>query len=350
MNKLTKVGCSALCGSLAAISAANAGDLTVTGGADMTWVSLSKAVTGNPIGIGSNFSMKGSGELDNGWTVDLTIAHTNAGAYSAATVDVGLGGWGKLNFDQGSSANGVQAYDDKTPTAWEEPWGAGLTTGVRPLISGVGPSSNIQYTFPTTHGTTLVVAYAPKMGNTDNGDKAGGGMTGTANVGRGYDIALNVNPSFGTEVLSGLNVFTAAHTAKVYDNGAIDDDKWQGTAGITYDLGPISIGLQTSGEYTGESSGTVAYNTYKNTSFGLAFNVSDDLSISYGKAESRAVGYTQHSAVTGERVILVDSVQAAYTMGGASMRVAHVNAENVLFSTSTSADKSAIIVSLGLAF
>ena len=38
MNKLTKVGCSALCGSLAAISAANAGDLTVTGGADLTWV------------------------------------------------------------------------------------------------------------------------------------------------------------------------------------------------------------------------------------------------------------------------------------------------------------------------
>ena len=34
MNKLTKVGCSALCGSLAAISAANAGDLSVTGGAD----------------------------------------------------------------------------------------------------------------------------------------------------------------------------------------------------------------------------------------------------------------------------------------------------------------------------
>ena len=33
MNKLTKLGVSALCGSLAAISAANAGDLTVTGSA-----------------------------------------------------------------------------------------------------------------------------------------------------------------------------------------------------------------------------------------------------------------------------------------------------------------------------
>ena len=39
MNKVTKLGVSALCGSLAAVSAANAGDLTVTGGVDMSWVS-----------------------------------------------------------------------------------------------------------------------------------------------------------------------------------------------------------------------------------------------------------------------------------------------------------------------
>ena len=71
MNKLTKVGCSALCGSLAAISAANAGDMTVTGGVDMTWTSLEDGTTGNPIGIGSNLTFKGSGELDNGWTFDL---------------------------------------------------------------------------------------------------------------------------------------------------------------------------------------------------------------------------------------------------------------------------------------
>ena len=57
MNKLTKIGASALCGSLAAFSTANAGDLTVTGGAyDMTWMSKSKkhVTTGNPLGMGSD--------------------------------------------------------------------------------------------------------------------------------------------------------------------------------------------------------------------------------------------------------------------------------------------------------
>jgi hypothetical protein len=54
MNKLTKVGLSALCGSLAAVSSANAGEMTVTGGVDMSWMSNggNASTTGNPIGMG----------------------------------------------------------------------------------------------------------------------------------------------------------------------------------------------------------------------------------------------------------------------------------------------------------
>ena len=37
MNKLTKVGVSALCGSLAAVASANAGTMSVSGTADATW-------------------------------------------------------------------------------------------------------------------------------------------------------------------------------------------------------------------------------------------------------------------------------------------------------------------------
>ena len=101
MNKLTKIGCSALCGSLAAISAANAGDLTVTGGVDTSWISKSNDVTGNPLGMGSNLTFKGSGELDNGWTFDLSVAHANLNAYSAAVASVTMGGLGKITINQG---------------------------------------------------------------------------------------------------------------------------------------------------------------------------------------------------------------------------------------------------------
>ena len=143
MNKLTKVGCSALCGSLAAIAAANAGTLSVTGGADLTFTSLGEDVTGQPVGMGSNVTFKGSGELDNGWLVDLAIANANGAAYSAANVTVTMGGLGKINVNQGNSGNGIQAMDDMMPTAWEEAAGAGLSGGVK-RVYGVGKSQNIQ--------------------------------------------------------------------------------------------------------------------------------------------------------------------------------------------------------------
>jgi len=352
MNKLTKVGCSALCGSLAAVSAANAGDLTVTGGADLTWVSQGGVATGNPLGMGSNFGLKGSGELDNGWTFDLTIAHTNGGAYSSAVIDLGMGGLGKINFNSGDSGNGLQAIDDKMPTAWEEPWGAGMSTGIR-LVNGVGPSANIQYTTPTILGITLVAAMAPETGATDTADKTVSGES-SSETGETYDATININPSLGTEILSGLNLFAGASYTNHYTNEVggigLEDDSVEAAGGVTYDLGPISIGAQWSGEYLGEQSSLTAPNSYKNHAFGVAFNVSDNLSVSYGEHTSRQAGYNSSSAWQGEntRRIEVESIQVAYTMGGASIRVADVTADNISFSSG--ANRSATILSMGLAF
>ena len=351
MNKLTKVGCSALCGSLAAISAANAGDLTVTGGADMTWISEGGNTQGNPMGVGSNFSMLGSGELDNGWKVDLTIAHANGGAYSSAVVNLDMGMLGKVNFNSGDSGNGLQALDDKMPTAWEEPWGAGMSTGIR-LVDGVGSSHNIQYTTPTVLGVTLVGAVAKDMGTTDTADKATDAGA-DAGIGRGYDFTININPSLGTEILSGLNIFAGAHYTDIAGNSATtENDSMEAAGGVTYDLGPVSLGTQWSAEYTGENSSRTDYNSYKNHAFGMAFNINDNLSISYGEHYSFKAGYNSVEARTCQdaacRRVEVSSTQVAYTMGGASVRVADINADNIGFSGG--ANRSATVISLGLAF
>ena len=352
MNKLTKIGFSALCGSLAAISTANAADLTVTGGADMTWVSKNGATTGNPLGIGSNFSMKASSEWDNGFKHDLTIAFTNAGAYSSAVINLDMGGLGKLNFNQGDSGNGISAFDDKMPTAWEEAWGAGLSTGVR-LALGSGASQNIQYTTPTVLGTTLTLTAAPDYGTADTADKT------TANSGdskkNSYDATININPSLGTEILSGLNIFGGAATIEAVDAEAGVDDAYEGVAGVTYDIGPLSLGYQVSGEYTGYDDATDAnpgkWNAYKNLAFGVAFNVNDDLSISYGGWEAKKAGYTDSSVNPedeSKRTIIVRSIQAAYTMGGASIRIADTDADNVAWASGD--NQGATTISVGLAF
>jgi len=357
MNKLTKVGCSALCGSLAAISAANAGDLTITGGADMTWISASDDTTGNPIGIGSNTNIKGSGELDNGWTFDLTIANANKQAFSAAIINIDMGGLGKLNFNQGNSGNGIAAIDDKMPTAWEEAWGNGLSTGVR-LAVGSGASQNVMYSTPTVLGTSMTFTFAPDYGTADTGDKA------TANSGDGlgssYDATININPSLGTEILAGLNLFAGASTIEANTEKAATDDRYEAVGGITYSIGPLSLGYQRSGDYTGvddtpESSGgdQSAYNYYKAEAFGVAFNINDSLSVSYGEWEHIKAGWTDSNANPvdePDRTMTVESLQVAYTMGGMSLRVADTQVTNAAWSTAASEDKEATVISMGLAF
>jgi len=347
MNKLTKVGFSALCGSLAAISAANAGDLTVTGGADLTWVSSGEGTTGNPVGMGSNVTFKGSTELDNGWLVDYTIAEANGTAFSAANVTFTMGGLGKLNINQGDSGNGVKGMDDKMPTAWEEAWGAGLNPGVL-LVCGSCLSTNIQYTTPTILGTTLTYTVAPDYGSSDTGDKETG-STETENM-NSQDVTININPSLGTEFLSGLNIFTGAAQIRRQDNAQTrEEDAYQGVGGVTFSLGPISAGYQASAEYTGEESAT-GYHTYVSKAYGVSFNINDDLSVSYGKYQTRKAGYTANTIQLHEdsRHVEVTSVQAAYTMGGASIRLASSSADNVGWSAGKSEDTTT--VSLGLAF
>ena len=141
MNKLTKIGVSALCGSLASV-AANAGTMEVLGGATATWSSNEGQVTGNSLGMNSGLTFKGSGELDNGWTFDLTVAHANKNAYSTAVASVTMGSFGSIEVNQGDSTNGIDKFDDVMPTAWEEPWGAGLGTGIVTVV-GIGTAHNI---------------------------------------------------------------------------------------------------------------------------------------------------------------------------------------------------------------
>jgi len=354
MNKLTKVGCSALCGSLAAISAANAGDLTVTGGADMTWVSYGGQTTGNPIGIGSNYSLKGSGELDNGWTYALTIANGNLDAYSATTINLDMGSLGKLNFNQGNSGNGIAAFDDKMPTAWEETWGAGLSTYVR-LPLGSGASTNVMYTTPTLLGTTMTFTWAPDYGSSDTADKTSASTPLDQNT-DSMDATININPSFGTEILSGLNVFAGASQIRRVETDSAKDDAYEVVGGGTYDIGPISLGVQWSGDYSGVDDSFLGdadsvVNLYKAVAYGVAFNVNDDLSLSYGKWEAQKAGFSDSAAVMAnstQKRLAVTSLQAAYTMGGASFRIADTEAENVAWTNGD--NQGATTISIGLAF
>ena len=82
--------------------------------------------------------------------------------------------------------------------------------------------------------------------------------------------------------------------------------------------------------------------------YGVAFNVNDDLSFSFGKHESRQ-GF--HGRDVASVDMDVESFQVAYTMGGASLRYAQIETSNSSYQTGNAMyDKEARIISVSLAF
>jgi len=339
MNKLTKYGVSALCGSLAAFSAAHAGDLTVSGGADMTWMSKSDDVTGNPIGIGSNYALAGSGELDNGWSVDLSIAMTNASAYSNTSVTVGVPGVGDILVNQGGSGTGIQRMDDMTPTVWEEADGAGLSATIN-KISGGSAAATIEITPEITpDGLTARFAWTPDAdGGSSVSDKTTAGDGGTY-VGSGWDVTVEATDAL--HGMEGLTVYAGMSEVDQYSASSnISGNRDETVIGFKYAMGGFTIGYQVTDEDTGQTGVT----GYENTSYGITFSVNDDLSIGYGHTESDGSGTASKADPS------ADSIQVAYTMGGATFRIAEIDVENAAYTTAASGDKDATVISLGLAF
>jgi len=333
MNNLSKIGQSALCGSLAAISAANAGDLTVTGGIDLTWMSEDDQTTGNPIGMGSNYTLKGSGELENGWSVDLSIANGNSSAYSSTNVTIGLPGLGDVLISHGTSGTGIQRYDDITPTVWEEADGAGLSAGINKVMgTSAGGTIEVTPSEALPAGLTAHLAWSKDADSGDTGDKTGGGSSGV--LGSGWDITLEASSDL--HGVDGLTVYGGIAEVEQFQNAAAQNgDVSEQVWGIKYAAGGFTVGYQ----QTDEETGTTSMTGYENVAYGITFNVNDDLSIGYGHTDSNQEG--------GSNDAEADSIQAAYTMGGATFRIAEVDVENQSYGTS---DYKSTILSLGLAF
>ena len=349
MNKLSKISLTALCGSLATISAVKAGELSIAGGMTMTMTKKSGAVSGNPLGMASNITFTGSGELDGGQSVDLTISHTDKDAYSSAAMKLTTNSLGTFKLTQATGGAGIGGYDDNMPRAFEEAWDTGIGSGVD-LAKGVGSSTTLSYTTPSVAGTTLQLAVAPRNDGTSNNDKAVGGSS-NALKGTGYDIVLDSSQDFGA---FGADLF-AGYSVTEHDSGEVTGgdaikDREEGVAGLTLSVGPVKAGWQRSFEYTGKNQGDSNVFGYKNTSFGVSFNVNDNLSISYAEFES-VRGKVAHSNTGGPRpTTTVESMQAAYTMGGVSLKVALNDLDNGTYTTGTANDAESSLVLLSLAF
>lgn len=348
MKKITKLGLSALCGSLATFSAANAGGMKVLGNTHATWTNV-QGVTGQPLGMKTNLSFVGDGELDGGQTFSVTIAHDDQAAWSSANITLNTNVLGTFKLSSAEGSGGIGGYDDNMPRAFEETWDAGVGTNVN-LQKGVGSSTNLSWTTPSKFATTLQLAWAPQNDGSQPTDKSVGGSQGASTLHDGYDAVLRIAPSigpFGMDFFVGGSITEQEETVIGQQNR--EAQKEEGVTGLTLVLGPVSIGGQVSAESTGFQAVDEA-EYYANNSVGAALNINDNLSISY--AESRHLKSTVQSDQDGsdnaipKTEMTGESIQVAYTIGGVALKYAKTEFTNPKYTKNTTDEATVLSLSM----
>jgi len=299
MNDMKKIGLTALAGSLVAFSA-NAAEMTVSGATVLTYTSEDTTeTTGNPLGMKTNIGFTASGEV-NGMTVSyMQTSKDQFAGMSSARLSVDMGDLGNLSLDQGSGS-GLATIDDKTPTAAEEIWD-GLDTTTSGRVGAVGSSGVLNYV--NTFGGVTFNGAMKKGSGTSNSDGSSSGN----GEGSGWDFALTTDGSMlgidGLALGVGYGEIEAGQTASTAgDNG----DTTNMTGFVNYSIGPVTIGYQESTEDAGGNAGVSQYSNR----WGVAVNINENLSVSYGEAETEFANVSS-AHVTED----VEGIAIAYTMG-----------------------------------
>ena len=178
MKKLTKIGVSALAGSLVA-TAASAGSLSVGGTWEVTGeythgsgAAAFKALNnnGNPFGSKGNLSFSGSGETDFGTASFYLFTKDQQSGTSSHSVSLDMGDMGTVAFDQGTGGYGLGTIDDMAPSAYEEVWN-GTTATNTDIMDGAAGSANVFGYKNSFMGMDVNIEYDPSVGDgADSGD------------------------------------------------------------------------------------------------------------------------------------------------------------------------------------
>ena len=153
---IKKIGVSALAGSLMAFSA-NALELSVSGGASLTFSDYGADTTNNAWSMGDGLTFTASGETDGGLTVTTSHVIDGAAGMDDFSMSIGTESAGTIGFAGLGGSSALGAVDDVMPTAYEEPW-FGVTSPTK--VDGNGANNMFTYTSPTVGGATLTATYS----------------------------------------------------------------------------------------------------------------------------------------------------------------------------------------------
>jgi outer membrane protein OmpU len=328
MINLKKLGLTALAGSLAAVTA-QAGELSVTGSANVTYVTTS-GHNSNAIGHDKDVKFSGSGELDNGWTFAIhTLSKDDLTVSSTATV-ITMGSMGSIGVGSGGGTNVNGAYDEPIPTAYEENSDAG---GQAPAnyVGSVADGNGFTYQMPAMEvmGATITGGLDYSLQGGTDSPNDGNAVANSDTWGNAYGVGLTV----AYDALS-IGAFVSERENKNHNAVASVDDEMSASWNIKYSMGPVSVGYgefvvdsglaDTSGVDTTTSAKTVGTSSgmFDGDMMSIAFNVNDDLSLSW--SEMTATHDSRNMSGTASTATDVDekheSLQMAYSMGAMSVK------------------------------
>ena len=277
MNKMKKVGLTALAASLVSVSA-HAVD--ISGGSSLSYNGGNDGAQGNPWSMNDSLTFSWGGELDNGMTVDMSFLLDNSdGAASQIfdnrTLAIGMGDAGTLTFWGQAGSGVVGSFDDRTPNAYEESWNSADSPNQG------HSTSNMWYYTNSLDAVTLHASYTPAGAS-------------------GFDASTELGVV--VTAIDNLEIYGAVGT----DNGSVNEVD-NTIIGAKFTMGGATVGVQSN---TADSAAANADEDF--TAWSISYAVSEDVSISYGQSKIKYETASQEDQdATG--------ISASYTMGSMTL-------------------------------
>jgi outer membrane protein OmpU len=359
MNNLKKLGVTALAGSLAAVSA-QAGEMSMNGSANFTYYNDSSK-EGKGIGTDKGLTVSGSGELDNGWTFAISTYFSDALGISSHSTSLTMGSLGTVTAGQAWGGNST-SYDEEVPQVYEQ-----TSDRQQNSANQVGnwmDNGGLTWVPPAFDlGGLSVQAHLGFSPDADDAATNNGSVADKSGTwGMGTDLGLTISTDMGLT----LGAYVAERENEL-PRAAGDDavrDEFNGSWFAKYSAGPVSIGYSQSyydggtADADGESAVTAAATAkavgtsngiFENEQMSIAFNVNDNLSISYTDSEDTYDAQDNASTAIADVEQNTDALQVAYSMGGMSIKAFKMESSNPGWD-SDAAKTTFNEISIGLAF
>ena len=298
---IKKIGLTALAASLVSVSA-QAGEMSVAGGASIGVDQHSGNAGGKNITMGNQLTFTGGGELDNGLNVSLSFvldhADNVASGFDSHSIVISSDSLGAITV-AGDGAGNAQSALDTTAAGdiWNNGFKAGAADTAYVAMKGSDASDNsVNYTLPTlVDGLSISASYS----------SGGLAVDSTTAFGATYTGVEGLSVSYGV----GENGSTVATTS-----GDVTTMK------ASYAIGSFTAAVSNT-ESDKDSTGI----DEEMDSWKLSYTVSDNLSISYGEETHETSGQTVDEEF--------DAISVSYTTGGMTITAANYEASGIANTT-----------------